>query len=512
MPYVLVSTSGDRRFALERGVTLVAGRDIVCDLPILDAAVSRRHAEVLAEADGIGITDLASRNGTWINGTRTHKAFVRAGDTVAFGTVAFTVLDEAEANRRSTSVGPALDGSTTVVLERPVPPGAIAVAEVAGQRLAKLVTLAQRLGGLTTVDELLPIIVDDLFAAFDADRVAVLLRGGDGDLEIRIARDSHGGDVARTVPRAIVNGVAERQVALLTHDAREDTRTAGDSVVRQAVRSAMAAPLLGDGALTLGVVYVDNLRNPSAFTDDDLHFLVAFAGIASAAVEREAASARLRQAAHVRANFERYFSPQLSERIASTAGVTALGGHRQHVVVLFSDIRGFTEIAESLPPLVMAAQLNEYFGAMVECVFEHDGALDKFIGDALLAYWGAPTPRDDDAVRALHAAHAMRRAVHALNQRWRSEGRPELHAGIGVHCGEAFIGNIGSPRRLEFTLIGDTVNLTNKLCELARGDEILVSDSLREALGPAANLIERSDIVPKRRTGSTMRVWEAPSA
>ncbi len=510
MPFVLISTAGDRRFALERDATVVAGRDITCEIPILDPGVSRRHSELRAAAKRVAITDLDSRNGTWVNGTRVVRADARAGDVIAFGTVAFILLEEGEARKRPTAAGSALDGSATVVVERAVPSREVAVAEVAGQRLAKLITLAQRLGGLTSVGQLLPIIVNDLFGAFTADRVAVLLRDAQGDMEIRLARDAHGGDVARTVPRAIVNGVADRQVALLTHDAREDIRTAGDSVSQQAVRSAMAAPLLGDGHLTLGVVYVDNLRSPSAFTDDDLHFLVAFAGIASAAVEREAATSRLEHAAHVRANFERYFSPQLAERIASTAGSMALGGHRQHVVVLFSDIRGFTAIAESLPPLAMAAQLNEYFGAMVECVFEHDGALDKFIGDALLAYWGAPAPRPDDATRALRAAQAMRLAVLTLNARWRDEGRPELHVGIAVHCGDAFVGNIGSPRRLEYTLIGDTVNLTSKLCGKARGDEILVSDTMREALGHDTRLRERTDIVPERRVGTAMRVWEVP--
>lgn len=510
MSFVLVSIAGDRRFLLKSGATLVAGRDIACEIPILDPGVSRRQTEVRADAGGIAVTDLDSRNGTWINGVRVQQDRARPGDTIAFGTVTFTLLEEDEIHRQPIVVRAALDGSASVVLERAVPSRETAVAEVAGQRLAKLVTLAQRLGGLASVERLLPIIVDDLFGAFDADRVAVLLRGADGAMEMRIARNAQGGDVQRTVPRAIVNGVAERQVALLTHDARADNRTAGESVARQAVRSAMAAPLLGDGHVTLGVVYVDNVRSASAFADDDLHFLVALAGIAAAAVEREAATARLLRATQVRENFERYFSPQLAERIATSTESMALGGHRQQVVVLFSDIRGFTAIAESLSPVAMATQLNEYFGAMVECVFDHEGALDKFIGDALLAYWGAPEPHADDAARALRAAQAMRHAVLALNTRWRSEGRPELHAGIAVHCGEAFIGNIGSPQRLEYTVIGDTVNLASKLCGRARADEILITDTMRDALNGSAPLIARADIVPERRAGGAMGVWEVP--
>jgi len=508
MTFVLVSSTGDRRFNLKDGAILTAGRDIACDLPILDPGISRRHVQLAVDAQGVTVTDLASRNGTWVNGERVQEARVKPGDTLNFGTVAFSLLRATDAAPRPTVPAAALDGSSTIVRERAVPSGDLAVTEVAGQRLAKLVQLAQRLGGLATVDALLPIVVDSLFRAFDADRVAIVLRGDDGTLEIRVARDTRGTDVQRTVPRAIVHGVAERQVALLTHDAREDTRTAGESVVRQAVRSAMAAPLLGQGHVTLGVLYVDNQHNASAFGDDDLNFLVAFAGIAAAAVEREAAASRLRHAAHVRENFERYFTPQLAARIASSTETMALGGHRQPVVVLFSDIRGFTAIAESLPPVAMAAQLNEYFGAMVDCVFAHEGALDKFIGDALMAYWGAPEPHEDDALRAVRAAQDMRRALDRLNTRWRGEGRPELHAGIAVHRGEAFVGNIGSPQRLEYTLIGDTVNVTSKLCGAAAADEILVTEVVQAGLPTVLPTRPRPDIVPVRRLGDDLRIWE----
>jgi adenylate cyclase len=297
----------------------------------------------------------------------------------------FTLLEEADATRRPVITSTGLDGSATIMRERAVPSRDSAVAEVGRTATgeARRRSLSASADSRASTNSC-PSSSDDLFGAFNADRVAVVLKGADGAMEIRIARDTAGDDVQRTVPRAIVSGVAERQVALLTHDAREDTRTAGESVVRQAVRSAMAAPLLGDGHVTLGVLYVDNLRSASAFSDEDLHFLVAFAGIAAAAVEREATASRLRQAAHIRENFQRYFSPALADRIASTTGEVALGGHRQPIVVLFSDIRGFTSIAEALPPLEMASQLNEYFGAMVECVFAHEGALDKFIGDALL--------------------------------------------------------------------------------------------------------------------------------
>jgi adenylate cyclase len=506
MAFVLVSPTGDRRFPLEGGRTLTVGRDLACDVPILDQGVSRRHAEIGTTSKGITLTDLDSRNGTWVNGHRIKAGTAQINDSVSFGSVKFLLLLEREAARLTPTTSVALDGSSTMIRERAMPSREQAVADIAGRRLSQLVTIAQRLGGLATVDALLGAIVDGLFSAFDADRVAIVLCGPDNVLETRIARDRAGGDVPRPVPRAIASGVAKRQVALLTHDALEDTRTTGESVLQQAVRSAMAAPLLGEGRATLGVIYVDNLRDIYAFSEDDLDFLVAFAGIAAAAVERESAMERLRQADRVRDNFERYFTPQLAERIAAETGVVAPGGDRRHVTVLFSDIRGFTAIAESLPPMEMAAQLNEYFGVMVDCVFRHQGALDKFIGDALMAYWGAPMSLPHAADCGLRAALDMQRELVALNAGWKAQGRPTLSVGIGLHSGDAFIGNIGSPRRLEYTLIGDTVNIASRVCSAADGGEILVSDAVRSQLTDPIVVEPRPELIPSR-TSARVTVW-----
>jgi adenylate cyclase len=519
MTLVLVSTNGDRRFSLVGALPLVVGRDPVCDLPVLHPAVSRRHAEVYLDEQQpvVHVTDLGSRNGTWVNGTRIMRSSVRVGDTLAFGTVTFSVRAADEVQRHPTPSMPSFDGSATLLRERIVPSREQALADVAAThdrataRLTQLVRIAQRLGALSDLDELLDAIAADLFETFDADRVAVLLSQDQGTLETRISLDRTGA-IPRPVPRAIAYGVAERKVALLTNDAGSDTRTVGESVLQQSVTSAMAAPLLGEGRATLGVLYVDHLHERHEFTDDDLALLVAFAGIAAAAVERELAAERLQRAARVRENFERYFTPQLAARIAATTSTVTPGGVRQPVVVLFSDIRGFTAIAESLPPTEMANQLNEYFAAMVECVFRHDGALDKFIGDAIMAYWGAPDARLDDAERALAAAADMQDVLVALNARWKAEGRPELHTGIGVHAGDAFVGNVGSPRRLEFTLIGDTVNVASRLCNLAQGGEVLVSDAIALHAPVAFRFAARPALHVARQNGTDARVWRADRA
>jgi adenylate cyclase len=136
-------------------------------------------------------------------------------------------------------------------------------------------------------------------------------------------------------------------------------------------------------------------------------------------------------------------------------------------------------------PDELATLLTEYFTQMVDCVFRHDGTLDKFIGDSVMAQWGAPIGSADDADKAMRSAIEMIQSLDALNANWRAVGKPELQIGIGLSYGEAFAGNIGSERRLEFTVIGDTVNTASRLCSAADAREILVTEEFRAALkGP----------------------------
>jgi class 3 adenylate cyclase len=160
-----------------------------------------------------------------------------------------------------------------------------------------------------------------------------------------------------------------------------------------------------------------------------------------------------------------------------------LGGDKRKVAVLFSDIRGFTALSETMSADTMAKLLTEYFTEMVECVFRHGGTLDKFIGDAVMAQWGAPIGEHDDCDRAMQAALDMMEELDRLNARWRSEGRPVLQIGIGLNVGDVFAGNIGSDRRLEYTVIGDPVNVSSRLCGAAGPGEILLSEYFRNELG-----------------------------
>jgi adenylate cyclase len=523
MLYKLISTEGEQTFELRGGSPLVVGRALNSDIPVFDPTISRKHAEVGLDENGVHVTDLGSSNGTFLNGARIDAARLSPGDVVTFGKVAFRLKEVAPTPESPTRTPASLGAvrlNQTIVRPMPLPPasgGWVAALRPSGphstvegdptsaeaqrtqQKLSKLMDVAMELTRAVSVESLLERIADEASKILDTDRVAILLLDEQSSLIPKISRDKQGSDAGRTVPQSIARRVVEEQLAILSDNAGEDQRFGGQSILMQRVRSAMCVPLVGKEKVH-GVLYVDNVTTTHRFGDEDLNFLIAFSGIAAVAIENSQFAERIRQEALVRSNFERYFAPQLAARIATSPDAVKLGGEKRQVAVLFSDIRGFTPLSESMNPDEIAHLLTEYFTEMVECVFRHGGTLDKFIGDAVMAQWGAPIGAPDDPDRAMAAAIDMIRELAILNQKWRGQGRPELQVGIGLTYGEVFAGNIGSERRLEFTVIGDTVNTASRLCSAAEGGEILISDEMRRALSAVPPLKERPPLDVKGKS------------
>jgi adenylate cyclase len=210
---------------------------------------------------------------------------------------------------------------------------------------------------------------------------------------------------------------------------------------------------------------------------------------------------RLYQEKHMlRDTVSRYVSPEVAEEILKNPDLLQLGGRRQHITVLFADIQGFTAMSETMAPEAVVEVLNDYFTEMVDLVFRHRGTLDKFVGDALMAFFGAPVPLPNAAAKAVECALAMQRHL----ARMRQEGRTPIRGmRIGVNTGEAIMGNIGSHKRMDFTVIGDVVNVAARLQELAKeleADTLITEATRRELEGkfrlepaPAAILRGRTE-------------------
>jgi adenylate cyclase len=516
MSFKLVSSDTTHTFDLRSGTTLVVGRAPTSDIPVIDPTISRRHAQ-LETADGtVIVRDLGSSNGTFLNGARIDWAPVGVGDVITFGKVGFRLHEVAPAPAAATGSAPL---GATIVRQLPVrDPGAtiaglqsplvasqatqneLAPADKSRQKLAILLEVSKGLGRATDIDSLLDKIVGYAYQILEVDRVAIHLTDDAGDLVPKIARDKRGGETARAVPQSIARTALKDKVAILSDNAGEDTRFGGQSILMQQIRSAICVPLIGAEDRALGILYVDHVTATHRFSDEDFEFCIAFAGIAAVAIENSQFAQRIQRDLLTRSNFERFFTPQLAKRIAESSETIRLGGEKRPVAVLFSDIRGFTALAETMRPDDMASLLTEYFTQMVDCVFRHDGTLDKFIGDAVMAQWGAPIGGPDDPDKAMSAAIEMVRELDKLNEGWRAAGRPELHIGLGLNFGEAFAGNIGSERRLEFTVIGDTVNTAKRLCDGAEAGQILISDEFRRALHHPPRVVECAPMTLKNKS------------
>ncbi len=224
--------------------------------------------------------------------------------------------------------------------------------------------------------------------------------------------------------------------------------------------------------------------------------LAAFGGVAYQYLVEDREKRKVKQL------FSRYVSKDVCEQLMDDPSRARLGGSRREMTVLFSDIRGFTTFSEAGQPEQIVQQLNEYFTRMVEVVFAHRGTLDKFVGDAVMALFGAPLDDPDHAEHAVQAARAMIRELEALNRGWAAEGRPTLAIGVGVNTGEMVAGNIGSESIMSYTVIGDAVNLASRLESLNKqyGTSIIVSEATRSRLKGDYHVRALGEAVVKGKT------------
>jgi class 3 adenylate cyclase len=197
--------------------------------------------------------------------------------------------------------------------------------------------------------------------------------------------------------------------------------------------------------------------------------------------------------------FSRYVSDDVLEEMLH-GGEDFMAGRRKEVSVLFSDLRGFTTVSEKLDVDVVVRMLNEHLDAMTQVIFEHGGTVDKFIGDCVMAIFGAPLPMENHAKTALEAAHAMRQRHAEICEKWEGQGLPGVKVGIGLHTGEVFVGNIGGEAMSSYTVIGDHVNLASRLEGVSGPDEIILTQDTLEKSGGKATVTPRGELVVKGKT------------
>jgi adenylate cyclase len=479
--------------------TVSVGRADSNDLVLRHASVSRHHARItVLPGDMTLLNDLGSMNKTFVNNTEVQEARLKDQDRIAIGmyelkyeTTRASDLHIEAGSGTVTDVKGLVDGenlNTALRLSPPTAPVApvsvedqLKALEKENNLLKLLLSVGKTLSSVLMPDEIMHRVMELVFQMNNVERGFVMLRDDKKGFKPAVLlykddskkTDARGVALSSTVTERLMND----RVPLLIYDVGTDERFSTSQSLRiSGIRSAMAAPLIYKDRV-FGIFYVDCLSKPYAFSQEELGIFSVIAAEAAISFDNAHSHDELARRMVERQALERYLSPNIAEKILAHPEEIQLGGENQVVTILFSDIRGFTRMSEHMEPHAVVELLNEYFTEMTDIIFESGGTLDKYLGDGIMVVYGAPLPMPDAPLRATKTAIEMQRALAALNRDWESRGQQALRMGVGVNTGPVTAGNIGSAKRMDFTVIGDSVNLASRLCSNAAPAQILVSES-----------------------------------
>jgi adenylate cyclase len=509
MPRLIIERPGaqPRLYELKDGSAIHIGRAASNDITLPHSSISRSHALLEGNHDIWMIRDQHSANGVLVNGVRVEHAELNSGDVIGLGDIKLR-FENMTTGTVVAKASPELASHLTQILDqenvakllersRTKPPSEWTDSRVDTEsrieflrRENRLLTLlyqvSRALGDKTTVEDVSECVLDLVLQIDGAERGYAMLLTEESLRDapqsasnytflpaiLRYRQSPKASAPQMALSRTIIQQVMESKGPLLVLDAREDARfSASHSVAISGTQSAMCAPLLSRERL-FGLLYVDNLSKRGTFMPEDLEVFAVIAAQAGLVIDRVLAKSEVKRQGVQLSALERFLSPAISKKITAEAADIRLGGESQRITLLFADVRGFTTMAEQMRPREAVEVLNEFFDRMTKVIFEHDGTLDKYLGDGLMALFGAPFALQNDAEAAVRAAVNMQKSLAELNK---TSGRAPISIGIGIHTGEAVVGFLGTERRMDYTAIGDTVNVASRLTSQAGPDQIVIS-------------------------------------
>ncbi len=461
-----------------------------------ETSVSRHHAQIVISQYRVSIVDQNSSNGTFVNGIKIDSCLLHEGDLIHCGNAIFKFVTNPN---KEQDIGPTniikeyLQESTKTELNQLLDQqqdDSVSVLKLrqkdinlqAVDKLKILLEVSKQLSSPTKLEILLEKILDLLFQIIKVDRAVILLvNEKTGELEQKAVKGKEGITTeGRFYSKNITNFAIEKGKTFLTTDASLDRRFDNpESIVSQSIHGAVCIPLKPRDKV-IGVLYADNLSLSNVYSDEDVEFLTGLANQAAIAIDNTQLYKKIQAEAILRNKLERFFPITVAKKLKETDQLEIVD---TEVTALFSDISGFTKMSSTMEPRQIISMLNEYFKIMVEdIVFRYEGTLEKYIGDALFAIWGAPYQTANDEEKAIKAAIDMQWAVRRLNQQREKRHQKPIAIHIGINSGQVAAGNIGSEQLIQYATIGDTTNVTSRICSEAKADEILISQTTKEKL------------------------------
>ncbi len=541
-------------YLLADDVTTI-GRSKENDITLSNHTVSRRHAKVGRTSEGYHLEDLRSQNGTYVNESRITSRILKHNDLIKFGSFAVTFLNETEESTApqpekkspATEIG---DGERrdllkdlSIMPDEPdqevlasIKSGGLIEEELLPKAEAKdketsqislfdleknnkilyvLYQISRKLNRTTDFDELLNTIMDLIFQVIDADYGFVAVLGKKpGEIIPKVVKYGTAPDDSTQelrVSRTIMNKVLNEKASVLTSNAMEDAQFDGaKSIIMQNIRSVMSVPLWRKDEV-IGMIQVDSFRLSNKFKKADLDLLTTISNQMAMVIEQANLNEKIRREGMMRNRLERFHSPEVVDLIIhgdSEDEEKLLAPKEKMVTILFADIVNFTPLAERLSPTEVSLLLNQYFKKMTDIIFDCNGTLDKYIGDAIMAVFGAPIERDNDAERAIWAALEIRKALFEMKETIEPDKRFDMR--FGINTGRVVAGNLGSSKRMDYTVIGDVVNIASRLESIAEPNQILIGESTYQCVKNRFNIRKVGEKSVKGKT-ETLTVYEVLS-
>ncbi|MFM6153432.1 MAG: adenylate/guanylate cyclase domain-containing protein [Sphaerospermopsis kisseleviana] len=495
------------------------GRLPECNLLLPYGGISRNHARIVKTGESVWtIEDLGSKNGTQVNEYLiTQSQELSHDDVISLGNiklvVKFTTADDDQYRQSFSTLGNNYQQRTICRDVEQLQYQWIHANGIDGNsnnkdqtiaRLKDLVNIAKNLCAAASIEEIFSQVQEVVFRYLDSiDRLALLVNLHDsGQLELinsatrevaekeTLARDSN------WISRTICQKVFAEKIAIQSADTQSDERFSSEqSILFKGIRSAMAVPLWDEDNV-IGVLYADASFSPSHWEsegEEELSFFSALANIVASSVQRSLLVDKLKQEEVIRHRLERYHSPAVVQQLLSVGGSSdgRLAPAENEISILFADLVGFTAISERLKPREIAELLNNLFEEMLKEVFLYGGTLDKYIGDCIMAFFGAPDPDPGHADRAVASAKGMLTRLQQLNENhfWQEP----LQLRIAINSGKAVVGDVGSSQRVDYTALGATINLASRMEAICAPGECVISEVTYKMLAKKSDFQDIGD-------------------
>jgi adenylate cyclase len=489
MPQLIIHNR-EEDWEIELGHHTRIGRVLENDVCLQDVNISRHHAEIICTDGGYLFKDLDSSNGSYMKDIRITERPLGNGDAVRVGKTTLTFIEELTDTTPAGLVRIASNPISERAIQDRMKVGVESVFTPAnqitddmnwredyeklrlGNELLQHVGLQHDLGG--TLEN----ITSKLLEIFPADRCAILLLDSETDKLIPMAvKVLPGVPKHMSISESILEEVRRTHSALFVADVTADERFSQSvSILVQGLHSVLCAPIIYNNHF-FGVIHLDSQKSAMVFSRKDLQLITSLVAHVATIIANTKLLQSIEQEAKDKVQLERLLPPSVMQKISSgELKLEKRGGKLKEVTILFADIRGFTNMAHNVSATNVVEMLNEYFELIVSIVFQYGGTVDKFIGDEVMVLFDALTDVEYPADRAVKCAFHMHGELELFNEKRKARGEKPIEIGIGINTGDAVVGVIGSSQAMQYTCIGDTVNIAARLTSVAEPRQTVISE------------------------------------